>query len=444
MSNWKNRDLRQDAADVRPGRPDRRRFLTGLALGAGLAPFASLWGARARAGVAPSADASLCYSAVKPALTTSDVTFAGFYDVQTNGPDTTYMRSLTHRYVNGQLRFLTLTHTGTVHEFTLPSAFGQVASAVTGQWDISSVTSDFTGIWWDEPKQRLWVTSTVDYGDANTYYPTRISTLTLNANGSVSNVRTVSLKGVDSKRVYGGVAPVPPWFQAQYGVGPYAVGFGGYTSLMAQTSRASLGPELICIPDVAGYSNGAEIPSNAFKVLLDTDTSNRGVRKTIPLNYFDGGDPRPNPSSPPTAAPLSSAQWLSPNSNGLGWMVWGDSYYNTGVWIDGPSKQGYAAIASLGQGKCWYQNSTLAFDGRQFELHIWDSAVLNRGTLTRPTSMVELAPPRGNTTVWGGDSPTGNISGATFDPITSRLYAVGYPLGPDVSTGRLYVYSVKA
>ncbi len=214
---------------------------------------------------------------------------------------------------------------------------------------------------------------------------------------------------------------------------------------MAQVSRASLGPELICIPDIAGYGNGAEIPSSQFKVLMDTDLSHRGVRKTIPVNYFDGGDPRQNPSSPPTSPPLTSAQWLSPNSDGLGWMVWGDSYYNNAVWIDGPNKQGFAAIAALGKGKCWYQSSTLHFDDRQFELHIWDSNSLMNGLLTRPTSMTELQVPRGIVPQpWEGDVPMANISGATYDATTSRLYAVGYPLGYNVYTGRLYSYAVSA
>jgi hypothetical protein len=425
-------------------RPDRRKFLTGVALGAGLAPLATLVTTRARAGAAAAAG-SLCYSTVKPALAASDFAYLGYYDIQTDGNNTTYARCLTHRYVNGQLRFLTLTVTGELQEFVPAGAFGQLINQKTRSWNISSVIGDFTGIWWDEPGQRLWVTSSIDYGSAATYYPTSISTLTLNDSGSVGNVKTVSLQGVNSKRVYGGALAVPSWFQSQYKVGPYAVGFGGYTSLIAQTSRASLGPELICIPDVASYANGAEIPSSAFKVLLDTDTSNRGVRATIPLNYFDGGDPRQNPTTAPTSAPASSGNWLSPNAQGLGWMVWGDSYYNNAVWIDGPNKQGFAAVASLGKGKCWYGSSTLHFDDRQYELHIWDSAVLNNGLTTRPTSMKELVLPRGVVPQpWEGDVSAGNISGVTYDPVTSRLYAVGYPLGADIYTGRLYAYSVAA
>jgi len=65
------------------------------------------------------------------ALTPADFSYLGYYDIQTNGNDTTYMRSLTGpRMVNGQPRFLTLTHKGLLQEFTLPSAFGQRVTAV--------------------------------------------------------------------------------------------------------------------------------------------------------------------------------------------------------------------------------------------------------------------------------------------------------------------------
>jgi len=388
--------------------------------------------------------AAPCTAAAQSVLKPSDLTLLGYYDIQTFGPNTTYMRGLTHRYVNGQLRLLSLTHTGILQEFAPASAYGQRVTATTGSWNIGSVVGDFTGIWWDEPKQRLWVTASIDYGDGGTYYPTRISTLTLGANGAVSNVKTVSLQGITSKRVYGGVVPVPSWFQSQYGCGPYAVGFGGYTSLLLQTSKPSLGPELICIPDVAGYGNGAEIPSSAFKVLLDTAPGTRGVRQTLPLNYFDGGDSRPNPSTPPILAPLLNALWLSPNAQGLGWMVWGDSYYNNAVWIDTPTARGFLAVAALCSGKCWYQSSTLHFDGRTQEVHIWDPTSLAKGPATTPTSMAELPLPRGNASVWDGDVPVSNISGVTFDAATNTLYLVGYPLGPDVNTGRLYAMRVGA
>jgi hypothetical protein len=56
--------------------------------------------------------------------------------------------------------------------------------------------------------------------------------------------------------------------------------------------------------------------------------------------------------------------------------------------------------------------------------------------------MTELNLPRGNTTVWGGNSPTGNVAGATYDPVSGRMYLIGFPFGPDVYTGRLYAFQL--
>lgn len=391
----------------------------------------------------------------------TDLTLNNFSDVRTFGADTSYMRALTHRYVGGQLRFLTLTHTGILHEFAAPAIVGQKITATTAQWNIGQVCGDFTGLWWDEAKQRLWVTASIDYGSSSVYYPTRISTLTLGANGAVSNIKTVSLQGVTSKRAYGGVQPIPPSLQASLG-GQYLIGWGGYTSLAQQTSRACMGPSLIAIPDIANFSG--EIPSSQFRVLLDTPADQRGLRVTIPLNYFDSGDADPvtgkrreNPQTPPPYPPYSGAQWLSPNPQGLGWFTWGDCYYDNAAVI-GDQLIMVAAVSGVtgqktttvggqvvpGNGKAWYQGSTLKFDGRTQEVHVFNLASL-AGPQTRPDSMAELALPRGIVGSWDGDVPMCNISGITFDANTQTLYLIGFPLGvpstgPDGEwdTGRLY------
>src|SRR5690606_14213038 len=130
-------------------------------------------------------------------------------------------------------------------------------------------------------------------------------------------------------------------------------GWGGYTSLVAQGGGASIGPTMYAVPDPEAVGNGATVGA---RTILDA-AHHRGVRKTIPTNYFDGGDPRRNPSTRPTQPPVPECDWLSPNADVLGWMVWGDSYYNTGTWIGTT----FAAVASLCKGACWYQSSTLAF-----------------------------------------------------------------------------------
>lgn len=360
--------------------------------------------------------------------------YEGFRTVNTNGQDSSYGQGLTHRYVNGELRFLTLALRGVLHEFRIADKpLGGTVNTTTATWDLNATgaLNNFSGIWFEQAQNRLWVTSAEDYTTTN--FPAKVTLITLGANGSATRIKQFYLN-VPAKRVYGGCNAIPDALRAQLG-GAYACGWGGYTSLVAQGGGASMGPTMYAIPDPASIANGAIVTA---RVILDAGTDNRGVRLSSPTNYFDGGDPRQNPPTRPTAPPVSTAAWLSPNSQGLGWMVWGDSYYNTGMWIGTT----FVSVASLCQGSCWYQTSTLAFDGRQFEFHQWVGSGLGSNPLKRPDSMMAISVPRGNAEVWGGNTPTGNIAGATYDAPSGRLYLLGFPFGTNPYDGRLYSFTV--
>lgn len=379
-------------------------------------------------------------------LAPSAFTLDGYYDLSLNGNDTTFMRSLTFRYVSGDLRFLTLTHTGLLKEFSLSgvSLNGRVGTT-TNSWDLGAIgaTKDFTGIWYEQATSRLFVTGSTDY--TVEIVPAWVKTMTLNSNGTISSVHTINIGNVPQKRMYGGCRKIPTKWQAQF-QGTYVCGWGGYTSLVLQGGVASIGPTLYAIPDPATVTEGATI--TAVPLLDASGAANRGYRQTLPLNYYDGGDPRPNPSTPPTVPPVTSAQFLSPNGAGKGWQVWGDSYYNNGeiildtlVYVGAfcgvPQQSGNA-------GKCWYMDSTLNSDGRTAEWHTWDlQGIDGTNLLVRPTAMAEITLPRGFTTSFQGDTPVGNISGAAFDSTTNKMWLVGYPLGSDVYTGRLYRFTVN-
>lgn len=370
---------------------------------------------------------------VAPISAQVQTTYEGYYEVLPYGNDTTYMRAFTHRRVNGELRFLSLTWRGDLLEFTLPSAFGQKSSGHGRDWSLgpTGALGDFTGIWWEQDKNRLWVSSGPDY-TAN-YSAAHVTILSLSDTSSTATVVKHFYLSVPGKRAYGGCSKVPAGLVSALG-GAYVCGYGGYTSLVEQGGAASMGPTMYAIPDPDMIANGSTV---TVRVVLDTHGS-RGVRATIPTNYFDGGDPRQNPGSRPTSPPASSGSWLSPNADGQGWFVWGDSYYNTGVWIG----ETFASIASLCKGSCWYQSSTLAFDGRQFELHQWNGRNLGTNILKRPDSMVELPLPDASARVWGGNSATGNIAGATYDSVTGKIYAFGVPFGSDDYTGRVFQIGV--
>ena len=340
-------------------------------------------------------------------------TYEGHSDIRTAGADTAYMTSLTHRYVNGELRLLTLTHRQVLHEVRVSANI----TTTTATWNIPSAAwppeGGFQGIWFEQAKNRLWIVGTVDYLTVNT--PAKVTLLSLGAGGAVTILKSFTLN-MPSKRVYGGCAAVPVSLVTQIG-GPYVCGWGGYTSALLQGGGASIGHTMYAIPDPDTIVNGATVSPRTVADHFQA----RGLRRTIPENNYDGG------------------QYLSPRPDGLGYQVWGDSYYNTGMWIG----TDFIAVLSACKGRCWYETSTLHHTDRQFEWHVWSGSSLTGGTNRQPApaSMTELLLPRANTWSSEGNTTVGNISGATYDATTGIAYLVGYPMG-DNDSGRIFRYRV--
>ena len=157
------------------------------------------------------------------------------------------------------------------------------------------------------------------------------------------------------------------------------------------------------------YSNGGLAPSNF----------DRGSRTPDYVNFYEGGGGYPSKPGSWQKAPDGRGRW-----------VWGDSAYQTGIWLDLPTKHGFLLIPTVHTGNVWYQNSTLNWNGRTAEFHIYD-----------PQELGEVA--RGSRPVWGvkpsdvwrpdwpgikftggqGNSQIRTVAGATFDARTNRLYA---------------------
>lgn len=380
-------------------------------------------------------------------LAPADFTVDGYYDLQTFGLDSTYERALTSRHVSGDLRFLTLTHTGILQEFSITGkSFGQTVTTTTATWNVSAYTGDFTGLYYNEATNRLFITSAIDYPDGDAVRPAVVKIMTLNNGGVLSNVKRITVTNVPDRRMYGSVLPIPTKWNDLIGSSyKYLGGWGGYASRLTCCGAAAIGPTVYALPDLDALADGASVTA---KTILDIGCCGyRGVRATLPWNYFDGGDQRPNPSSPPSIPPVSQGAWLSPNGDGNGWMVWGDSYFQNAFII----KDTFVAIAALcgvtGQtspsaGGCWYQDSTLHFDGRTQEIHTWDMAGFDGSNpLLRPTAMAELPLTRGYTAPFSGDVPATNVSGVTYDGTGNKVYVVIYGSGANVNTGRLYQLS---
>lgn len=401
----------------------------------------------------------------KAVLTPADFGPVEFYNVEVNGVvASAYSACLTSHRVNGDLRFLMHNWGYGLVEFSLAGkAPGSTVTATTNTWS-GIPRGDHMGCWFDEVGQRLWTTSAIDYNP--NYEQGQIRSWILNANGTTSDAKgPIGLQGVHAKSFYGGCQRNPTWFQSAYGVGPFACGWGGYSSLVS--NGASMGLTFFALPDPFSYPNGTEIPTGSFKTLANHDgaegadwysgggsaptTNDRGRRLGTagicpanglpptygsPCNYHDDPARLGNLSTPPTAPPSSGAQWLSPIPRGpyagQGRMTPGDTYHNTGVWIDGTDKTAFVAIASVGAGDVWYMSSNLWYDRWEFELHIFDPADLGAVAQglkapwsVQPVSVVKLNLPGMGDASNSSAAPISTIGGGTWDPVSKRYYVIG-------------------
>ena len=392
-------------------------------------------------------------------LSQADFTYLGHYVIDGNlaGTDPEWGGCLTHRYVGGQLRLM-IWSGGRILEFALPTTYGSAITTVTnswanlwkqsppGYWPISN--GKYLGIWWDEPAQRLWTTLAVDYpGNAAEGIDFRgIYTHQLNNDGSVGALRGPwKLEGIGQRKMYGGFQAVPAWFQSAYGTGPYCTGWGGYLSLADQYVAASFGGTFYTLPDPTAYSDDTDLPAATVRTgMVHGTRTNRGRRTTT--NYRDYYDTQVL-GDPPTTEPLGP--YDPTNNGGLGTFSYGDSYWNTGCWIDGTSRHGFLAVASLNGGQAYYWGSTLNSTAKQFEVHVFDPAHFGEAiqggrvaTTVQPTTMFEITPP-GLGAGRSGNTMAGTIAGATYDSTTRLLYLHGVWITPSIDN-RIYVFQVNA
>lgn len=400
-------------------------------------------------------------------LTQADLAYLGYYDVahDLGGGDLNYGQGFTHRRVAGQLYFLTTNFLSSqfhLLEFPKPASFGDMVTTTTNVWwdayngSQGWSNNTFFGLRWDEETGELWSTQGIDYpaNPEDVASTVCFTSRKLNGDGSVSDFRGLyGLQGISPRVTYGGAVRIPEWFQTAYGVGPVGIGFGGYSSLMGL--GCSLGPTLYSIPEPTGFADGTVFTSEQFKALMScvsgvggTDwyadeaptTFDRGVRNSDVTNDFDGGN------------------WLSPSPDGLGRWVWGDSNWNTGVWINGPNKQGFITVPTLCSGRAFYQTvgtNTLERERYSYEIQVFDPAHLGEvanGTrqpwAVKPSSRWEIQPEGLYTTTPGeyqGSNLAHGIVGATFDEVDGILYLYAtWPLNPESLNSRIYAYQVNS
>jgi len=436
----------------------------------------------------------------------TDFTYLGSYqggDYKISYSGEVFGDALTHRYVNGELRFLFTGYNGDgthdLREFVLPNSpmqqyrtdngyNGYVAGSIIApatsysrMWNFWGDTICHKSLWWEESEQRLWSGSGFDYpqGDIGSdgtqvLYNRKVP----NSPGMCTDLSGwYGVEGIGQRAMWGKLQKIPQWFRTQNNLPKYVSLSGGYTSLVARGLHPALGPMIVALPDMQGvytpqqyYTDGPNIPASDVTILVDTRSAttqddwyangfenrskDRGVRVTPVENYYDAGDPRHNPSTRPTEPSIGS--WQSPapgDPNGWGRWVWGDSYHGTGNWIDDDSgirnRHGIVYVFRGSKGKAWYQSSSGAADGVGMEIHVFDPAdlaLVKAGTLpawkVRPSSILDI----GNLIAPGVVAI--NRVGATYDAFSKRLYVMTFSEsgwngeGP-FSYNQLHVFGVK-
>ncbi len=421
-------------------------------------------------------------------LTQADFSYLGYYDVIDGLTAAGLGAGLAVRTVSGTPYLMFLESDGTLQSFPVPGSFGTTVNGQTGGFNFSGVDLSVgglaplrVGIWWDEPRGKIWINWAYDYPNGDQlFYTSTFYNADLSSDGTVTNlVGDWGLQNVGQRTHCGGVRAVPTWFQSAYSVGPYMTGFGGYTSRLDQGLHPGLGPFFaffpypngVYTPEVYTTSNGG-IPEGDYKISADGRGSNgtsdwytdyagrtldRGVRATTDVtNYFDSGAYTSEGGQ--TIAPTL---WTSPAPNdpdGYGRWTWGDTYDGTAAWIDNDagtrSKHGLVTVANLGTGAVWYQMSDLHFIDRDYEIHVYNPAVIGEAVLgtrppwnVRPTyawsirSLLEGVPTGEGQ---GSSQQARHISGVAFNSITSRLYLglYGVSAGVNAAKLRVYVFSV--
>ncbi len=399
-------------------------------------------------------------------LNLDDIRYLGYYDFQPDATNTSYISRLSHRYVDGHFRLLTLATGGTtLHELSIEGmSFGDLRFTTTNDWDMSAAlistqaTLGYNGIWWDAVNNRLLWCCHVDY--SNQAIPAILRSIVLNETShTTDSVHTVRLEAGDAKEVYGGFDRNPAWFRSAYSVPEYICGWGGYSSLVGV--GASMGPFFCGLPEILNYSQDATIPATDTVVMADhhsgttsvdwyldtTQTFDRGVRLTFPVNYFDGGDPRSNPTTRPVSPPISTAGWLSPAPDGLGRWIFGDSHFGSGCWIDTGSKAAFVT-AFAGTADCgYYANSVIQNDGRIAELHIYDPihmgevALGSRAVWNLKPTYIRPLETTGQTSA-GSAGEANAVNGMTYDSITKRLYTLSSLYAAHIM--RVHVYAIDS
>jgi len=392
----------------------------------------------------------------KQLLTQADFKYLGAFAMPDNAPkgDAMFSMGLTLRYVNGELHMLSAAHGGPqdVYEVRVPglsmkAPFPQ-AQIVKDWGEITggkayTANGDFyiNGLYWDEADKRLYWSYGSQYNAIGGDDPA-VGYSTLNdTTGTITPVGVWRFTGRGCKATQGCVMPIPQWFaDANTGGKRLGAGCGGPYSVYT-AGPVHLGPALAAFspPDPVVNPDRSSLQFTTLVGYPFTATEygppDRGHRD--PDYYGGSGDP---------------TVW-NPR-NGVGYWTGLDVLYQAGVWIDLPGKHGLIFFPTLGNGRVWYEGSTVHAERGSHWWFVYDPVDLAKVAQSQkqqweiqPAATWQVQYPGLTYPLGGWSDVVGNlISGVTYDNITRRLYVavrLGDPEYGLYGVAKVHVYEVQ-
>jgi hypothetical protein len=462
---------------------------------------------------------------LQPLLQPSDITYLGYYDLNLGIGDPYYGQTIAIRRVGSETRMLVSIFPGngqstrTVAEVNISAAtINSTISSTVNTWTVDVTQNGVEPLWeygwsgqgptygacesimWDSTNNFLIRSSFIGYPQAGVLKQAWLDILNVpDSGGSITRSKRLYVGSLMDTRIGGGFSEVPSEFRSTYNVGPYALGTGCYTSLVANyPGGAPMGFTTYSVPDTSSYANKTTLPtttmashdpfsspSNLGKKMYFGYTFNQTGTKTFtstevnapggnpayngvtvpvgtftssqsvvgPVDYlYSASDPRGNgqtgnaPNWDPFGInPAGNGVTYGDIGNGQTWFGWND-YYGGHAFLYGSSftKRGIIAVGLFTGGALWYKNSEVGSENRHLEMHIFDPVHL--GEVVQSSRPAKDVQPTSYKLVT--DAPTSSTEPTypcvTWDAVAKRLYVSWFAKYGGSFKNRVLVYSVNA
>ncbi len=369
------------------------------------------------------------------------------------GEDAGWGRGLAMRVKDGKPFFFSTTVKNSIYEVSFPGLskdnyplaeisrfWGDVCGnkrVLTPSIKETRNDSSIYGLFFDTQDQRLYWSYGDGYNTVSNRDPSVGCSSLNDSTGASQAIGAWSFQDWSCKAAMGGILELPAWFATEYCQGKrLAAGFGGYFSI-ATVGPVSIGPALSAFApqDCTAQTHNSSLahtpllgyPFNANPYT----TPDRARRDTDYSNEFDGWNPQA----------------------GTGYWSWTDWVWQGAIWIDTPKVHGLLVLPTLGNGRTWYETSTLHAERASHWWYVYDPqdlAQVARGT--RQTWQVQAKNtwqanyPSVTLQGWR-DEPVQMVVGTCFDAVTQRIFvAIRHTWSegnPNLTGTTVYGYQIR-